>query len=175
MQKEITGKKILETPRLLLNEFTEDDASFIVELLNSPDWLQYIGDRNVRTTEDASRFINEKYIDSYKKNGFGLYAVVLKENNITIGMCGLIKRDSLEDIDIGFAFLPEYISKGYGFESAVEVLKYGKEILNLKRIVAITIKSNNKSVNLLKKIGMKFEKSFFMEGDSEELLLFTTQ
>jgi RimJ/RimL family protein N-acetyltransferase len=175
MQKEITGKKILETPRLLLNEFTEDDASFIVELLNSPDWLQYIGDRNVRTTEDARRFINEKYIDSYKKNGFGLYAVVLKENNITIGMCGLIKRDSLEDIDIGFAFLPEYISKGYGFESAVEVLKYGKEILNLKRIVAITIKSNNKSVNLLKKIGMKFEKSFFMEGDSEELLLFTTQ
>jgi RimJ/RimL family protein N-acetyltransferase len=175
MQKEITGKKILETPRLLLNEFTEDDASFIVELLNSPDWLQYIGDRNVRTTEDARRFINEKYIDSYKKNGFGLYAVVLKENNITIGMCGLIKRDSLEDIDIGFAFLPEYISKGYGFESAVEVLKYGKEKLNLKRIVAITIKSNNKSVNLLKKIGMKFEKSFFMEGDSEELLLFTTQ
>lgn len=175
MQKVAPINKVLETPRLYLREFTEDDADFIIELFNSPTWLEFIGERNVRTIEDAKKFINEKYLNSYKHNGFGLYVVVLKEKNKPIGTCGLIRRETLEDVDIGFAFLPEYISKGFGFESASEVMKFGKEVLKLKRIVAITIKANINSIGLLKKIGMKFEKYFFMEGDPEELMLFVAE
>jgi len=172
MPEVFSDMKILETNRLYLREFVEDDDAFIFELLNSPTWLKYIGDRGVNSLDDARKFISEKYISSYKNNGFGLYAVILKDGNMPIGMCGLIKRDTLEDIDIGFAFLPDYISKGYGYESASAVLKFAKEKLKISRIVAITIKINLNSVNLLKKLGMKFEKSFFMDGDTEELMLF---
>ncbi len=172
MQEVLSDVMIINTHRLFLREFTEDDADFIVALLNSPAWLQFIGDRGVKTSEDARRFISEKYIPSYRTNGFGLYAVILKEGNIPVGMCGLIKRETLEDIDIGFAFLPEYISKGYGFEAATAVLKYGLDVLKIKRIVAITIPTNLSSINLLKKLGMKFEKTFFMQGDKDELMLF---
>jgi ribosomal-protein-alanine N-acetyltransferase len=165
---------ILETERLYLREFNSGDAAFILELLNTPQWIQFIGDRGVKTVADAEKFITERYIQSYKINGFGLYATVLKANNTPIGMCGLIKRDTLTDIDIGFAFLPEYISSGYGFESASAVLKYGREVLNISRIVAITIQENVNSIGLLRKLNMKFEGLVTMPGDSEALMLFAS-
>lgn len=149
--------QILETERLILRQFTLDDAPFILELLNTPTWLQFIGDRNVHSIEDAENYLLNGSLKSYAENGFGFYAVVTKENGKTIGMCGLIKRDTLPDIDIGFAFLPNLISKGFGFEIASATLDYALNVLNIKRIIAIVNPDNEKSIGLIKKIGMKYE------------------
>ena len=166
---------ILETERLILREQTEDDAAFIFELLNSPAWLKYIGDRKVRSVEDARNYILNGAIKSYKNNGFGFYLVKLKEGDISIGICGLVKRDGLEHIDIGFAFLPDYEGRGYGFESASAVMRYARNDLRLGTIVAITTKENVPSINLLKKIGLVFEEFVRLPGDDEELMLFESK
>ena len=166
---------ILETNRLTLTELSTDDAPFIFELLNSPGWLEFIGDRGIKTLDDAINYIVNGPIKSYEKNNFGLYSVKLKDGNIPIGICGLIKRDSLEDIDIGFAFLPDYEGKGYAYESAVAILSNAKTELRIKRIVAITIKENSKSIQLLEKTGFAFEKLIQLPDDAEELMLFAIQ
>lgn len=165
-------KEILETERLILRQFTLDDAAFILELLNTPTWLQFIGDRNVHSIEDAEKYLLNGSMKSYAENGFGFYAVVAKENGKTIGMCGLIKRDTLPDIDIGFAFLPNLISKGFGFEIASATLDYALNVLKIKRIVAIVNPENEKSIGLIRKIGMQFE-SMIQFGE-KELMLFST-
>lgn len=163
---------IIETDRLILRHFTTADAPFILELLNDPSFIQNIGDRNVRTIADAESYITKGPVSSYEKNGFGLELVTLKETGESIGMCGLIKRETLEDVDIGYAFLPKFWSKGYGVESALGVLKYGQKVKGLKRIVAITLEENKGSVRVLERIGLKFEKMVKLEGDNEELMLF---
>ncbi|CAF0975199.1 unnamed protein product [Didymodactylos carnosus] len=164
---------ILETDRLILCHLSVHDEQFILELLNNPSWLQFIGDRNVRTLDDARAYILNGPMDSYQKFGFGLYLINLKhENHVSIGICGLIKRDVLEDIDLGFALLPEYARKGYAFEAASAVLNYAKTILGLKRIVAITSMDNHRSQNLLKKLGFTFEKLIKFANDNKELMLF---
>ncbi|MER0442097.1 GNAT family N-acetyltransferase [Emticicia sp. W12TSBA100-4] len=165
-------KEILETERLILRQFTLDDAPFILELLNTPTWLQFIGDRNVHSIEDAENYLLNGSLKSYAENGFGFYAVVAKENGKTIGMCGLIKRDTIPDIDIGFAFLPNLISKGFGFEIASATLDYALNVLKIKRIVAIVNPENEKSIGLIRKIGMQFE-SMIQFGE-KELMLFST-
>ena len=165
--------KNFDTERLSISEFTTADAAFILELLNTSSWLQFVGDRGVKNIDDAVKYINDKYIESYKKNGFGLYKIALK-NETPIGMCGLIKRDTLDNIDIGFALLPVYEGKGYGYEAASIILKHAKNVLRIKRIVAITTKTNINSITLLKKLDLKFEKLIRMEGDEEELMLFGT-
>jgi len=109
---------------------------------------------------------------SYSVNGFGLSMVELKNTHTPIGMCGLIKRDNLPDIDIGFAFLEEFMGNGYAFEIAQATINFAKENLQKETILAITIPTNVRSINLLKKIGMKFEKNFSFEGSTEELMLF---
>jgi len=167
-----TQTNIIETDRLILRHFTIADAPFILELLNDPSFIQNIGDRNVRTIADAESYITKGPVSSYEKNGFGLELVTLKETGKSIGMCGLIKRDTLEDVDIGYAFLPKFWSKGYGVESALAVLEYGQKVKNLKRIVAITLEANKGSVRVLEKIGLKFEKMVKLAGDDEELMLF---
>jgi RimJ/RimL family protein N-acetyltransferase len=165
-------KEILETKRLILRQFTLDDAPFILELLNTPTWLQFIGDRNVHSIEDAENYLLNGSIKSYAENGFGFYAVIDKSTNKTIGMCGLIKRDTLPDIDIGFAFLPNLISKGFGFEIASATLDYALNILKINRIVAIVNPDNEKSIGLIKKIGMQFEEMIKFGDDGKELMLF---
>ncbi len=162
---------VLETERLILREFTTDDSAFLLELLNTPTWLQFIGDRGVRTPEQARTYIEEKLIHSYKTAGFGFYLTALKNNNIPIGMCGLVKRDTLEDVDIGFAFLPQHVGNGYAYEAAAATLIYAKQQLGLTRIVAITNVDNSSSIKLLNKIGLQFEKKVTLTPD-EELLLF---
>ncbi|HSM71844.1 MAG TPA: GNAT family N-acetyltransferase [Anaerolineales bacterium] len=162
----------LETERLYIRHLTINDAPFILELLNDPSFIQNIGDRNVRTIADAESYITKGPIASYEKNGFGLNLVILKETGESIGMCGLIKRDTLEDVDIGYAFLPKFWQKGYAVESALGVLEYGLKVRKLKRIVAITLKENRGSVRVLERIGLKFEKMVKLEGDNEELMLF---
>lgn len=157
---------------MALREFNEDDAEFIMKLLNSPGWLKYVGSRNIKTKQDAVGYINDKMISGYSKNGFGFYAVETKEDNACVGMCGLTKRENLDDADIGFALLPEYEGNGYAYESAAAVMNYARNVLKLGRISAITVAANKCSIKLLEKIGLAFEKTITIPGDPEELMLF---
>ncbi|MEX3746501.1 GNAT family N-acetyltransferase [Lysinibacillus xylanilyticus] len=165
--------KILETERLTLRLQTTDDADFILELMNDPSWLQFIGDRGLRTVEDAREYIMNGPIRMYEQFGFCLYLVERNEDRSPVGICGLVKRDSLEDVDIGFAFLPTYWGKGYAYEAASAVLAYGLDTLGLKRIVAITSQDNHASAKLLEKVGLKFERLVQLSNDEEELRLFS--
>ncbi|HEV7683636.1 MAG TPA: GNAT family N-acetyltransferase [Pyrinomonadaceae bacterium] len=165
---------VLETDRLVLRKLTAEDADFILDLLNQPSFLRYIGDKGVRTFEDAIRYIETGPQASYERFGFGLYLVKSKESGVSLGMCGLLKRDSLPDVDIGFAFLPGYWSQGYAFEAARAVMTYGREVLGLKRIVAITSPDNAASIRLLEKVGLRFECFIKLGDDQEEVRLFGT-
>jgi RimJ/RimL family protein N-acetyltransferase len=164
--------KITETARLILREFTTDDAEFILELLNSPGWLRFIGDRGVKNLDDARKYITEKLIGGYNKNGFGLYLVLLKEKNIPIGMCGLVKREGLEDVDIGFALAPGFERKGFAYEAAMATINYAEKSLKLPQLVAITTPDNISSINLLNKLNFSFVKKITIPNDEEELMLF---
>ncbi len=163
---------LLETARLSLRQLTNDDALFILELLNEPSFIQNIGDRTVRTIEDARAYILNGPVTSYEKNGFGLYLVVLKETNDSIGMCGLIKRDGLEDVDIGYALLPKFWSKGYAIEAARAVKEYAKDVIGLKRLVAIVDPANEGSIRVLEKIGLRYETMIRLSADDIDLKLF---
>jgi len=166
--------KVLETDRLILRWVSLEDAEFILGLLNEPSWLQFIGDKGVRTVEDARAYVLKGPVDMYSRLGFGLYLVELKESVLPIGMCGLIKRDTLEDVDIGFAFLPAYWRKGYAYEAAAAVMAYGEKVLGLNRIVAITSLDNDRSAKLLEKLGLQFEKMLKLAPGSTEVKLFGT-
>jgi RimJ/RimL family protein N-acetyltransferase len=150
--------RILETERLVVRRLALDDAAFILELLNEPAFLENIGDRGARTLADARRYIARGPVASYRKFGFGLYLVELKDSGTPIGICGLLKRDWLGDVDIGFAFLQRHWSRGYARESAAAVMHYGWTTLRLQRIVAITKPTNQASIALLEKLGLRFEK-----------------
>ncbi|GHO49420.1 GNAT family N-acetyltransferase [Ktedonospora formicarum] len=166
---------VLETDRLILRHLTTEDAAFILALVNDPAWLRYIGDNGVRTLEDARSYIVRGPIAMYAREGFGLYLTALKEDRTPIGLCGLIKRDALEDVDIGFAFLPQFRTQGYGYEAASAVLTHGRQVLGLQRIVAITSLDNERSAQLLEKLGLHFERRITLHNDPEELRLFTTE
>ena len=155
---------VLETARLYLRRFTAADAPFILELLNDPAWLKFIGDKGVRTLDAARDYLRKGPIAMYERHGFGLYLAELKLSHIPIGMCGLIKRDSLADVDIGFALLPGYRTQGYAHESAAAVLAHGRRDFGLKRIVAITSPGNAKSTALLEKLGMKPQETVKLDG-----------
>ena len=166
---------ILETERLLLRQFSTDDVDFILRLLNEPSFLQNIGDRGVRTLADARSYILRVPVASYEQNGFGLYLVVLKEDGASIGMCGLIKREQLEDVDIGYAFLPAYWSKGYALEAAMAVKEYARDRIGLKRLVAITDPENQASIRVLEKIGLRFESMIRLSEEDIELKLLAAE
>jgi RimJ/RimL family protein N-acetyltransferase len=164
---------ILETERLRLREFNLSDTPFIIELLNSPGWLKYIGDRNVRTEEQAISYLQDGPMKSYKANGYGLSLVERKEDNASIGMCGIINRAMLECPDIGFAFLPAYTGKGYAEEIARATLAYAQKQLRLPNISAITVAENISSIRLLEKLGLGFIRPFCFPNSKEELLLYS--
>lgn len=163
---------ILETERLTLQRFSRDDAPFILELVNDPSFVRNIGDRGVRTLEDAGRYIETGPAASYARNGFGLWLVSLKETGESIGMCGLIQRDALQDVDIGYAFLPKFWGRGYAVESARAVREYGKNTVGLTRLVAIVNPDNAASIRVLGRIGMTFERMIRLSPDEIELKLF---
>lgn len=164
----------LETHRLIIKEITLKDAPFFLKLANDPAWIQFIGDRNIHTIKDAKNYITTKIISSYTKNGFGFYLVKTKVGNHSIGITGLIIRDGLENIDVGFAFLPEYRSKGYAYEATKKVLHYAKTKLNINPIVAITDIDNIKSGNLLERLGFKFDKLIQLPKETNQCKLFIT-
>jgi len=153
----------------------ERDADFILELLNDPSFIRYIGDRKVRTLEGAKAYITNGPVASYAQNGFGLYLVELKESGESMGMCGLIRRNTLQDVDIGYAFLPKYWSQGYAFEAAQEMKRYAREELGLKRLLAVVDPENPASIHLLEKLGMKFEKMVRLTQDDIDLKLFAVE
>ena len=160
------------TERLSLRHLTLDDAPFILRLVNEPSWLEFIGDKGVRNLEDARAYLADGPIAMYARAGFGLYATELKEGGVPIGMCGLIKRDSLPDVDIGFAFFPEHWGKSYAFEAAAAVLARACGVLSLRRVVAIVSPGNRRSIGLLGRLGMAFEAELDLAGDGDKTLLF---
>jgi [ribosomal protein S5]-alanine N-acetyltransferase len=149
---------VLETERLRLRSFTTGDAPFVLTLLNEPSFLHFIGDKNVRTLEDASQYLLNGPMASYEKNGFGILLVELKDANIPIGMCGLIKREELPAPDIGFAFIPDYWGRGFASEAATAVMNDARERLKLNRILAIVNPDNDASIKLLQRLGLSFQR-----------------
>ena len=163
----------IDTGRLLLRDFTADDAAFVLRLVNQPAFLRYIGDRGVRTLDDARRYIADGPVASYALHGHGLMRVVRKSDGVEVGMCGVLKRDTLPDPDIGFSFFPEYWSQGYALESARAVMRHARETLGLGRILAITTVDNEPSMRLLGKLGFRPEGIVNLGG--EDLRLFVSE
>jgi len=164
---------VLETNRLTLRRISPEDAGFMLQLLNEPSFHRFIGDKGVRTLDDARNYILQGPMASYERFGFGLFLTELKETQTPIGMCGLLKRDSLDDVDLGFAFVPEFWKQGYARESAAAVIAYAKDVLGLARLAAITSPDNEASIGLLEKLGMKFQRLTRLSPDAQEVNLFT--
>jgi [ribosomal protein S5]-alanine N-acetyltransferase len=162
----------LRTPRLTLRPFVLNDAAFIVELLNDPGWLRHIGDRKVRTPDDAREYLRKGPLAHADRHGFALAAVQRSSDDALIGMCGLIRREGLDDVDLGYALLPAYRGQGYAREAAAAWLAFGFERLGLQRIVAITSVDNADSGQVLEAIGMRFEKRLRVVGHDEDSLLY---
>jgi [ribosomal protein S5]-alanine N-acetyltransferase len=163
---------VFETERLILRELNLGDAAFILELLNEPGFIKYIGDKGVRSLADAENYLEQGPLDSYLRNGYGLYAVVLRDGSV-IGMCGLVNRIGLDDPDIGFAFLSRYGSRGFAAEAAKATMEFGRTQLKIPKIVAIVTPENAKSVAVLTKIGLRFERLIRLREGAEEVGLFT--
>jgi RimJ/RimL family protein N-acetyltransferase len=167
--------KVLETDRLLLRWLNVADAPFIVELLNDPSFIRFIGDKRVRTLDDARNYILNGPVASYEKFGFGLNAVELRDANVPIGICGILKRDTLAHPDIGFAFLPAYWNRGYAYEASAAVMEHARKNLGIDRVLAITTPDNEGSAKLLGKLGLRFDRLIKLSEDADEVKLFTVE
>lgn len=167
--------KTYETERLILKPTDKEDGEFIFKIMNTPKYYKYIGDRNIRTLEDAENYITQKMMPQYEKMGFGNFTVTLKSDGSKIGFCGVYVRPNLEVPDIGFAFFEEYEGKGYAYEASSLLKQLAKDEFGLKKLSGITVEYNHSSRKLLEKLGLKFQKKFFMEGDPEELMYYETE
>ena len=165
----------LRTERLAIRPFTQDDAAFILELVNDADWQRFIGDKNVHSLDDARRYLRDGPLAMFAKHGVALCSVERRNDGAALGMCGLIKRDPLDDIDLGFAFLPAARGQGYAREAAAAVLEHGLATLALKRIVAITDIDNAASARVLEAVGLHFERLLPAAADGKVLRLFAIE
>ncbi|HEY1630973.1 MAG TPA: GNAT family N-acetyltransferase [Rhizomicrobium sp.] len=163
---------ILETERLYLRHLDRGDEAFILELLNSRGFLENIGDRGVRTLDDAWGYISNSAMASYARNGFGLYRTALKDSGAPIGICGLVKREGLDEPDLGFAFLEQHWRKGYAAEAAAGVLQHARD-LGLGRLLAITALGNRGSIAVLEKLGFRFDKTIRLPAHDADSRLFS--
>lgn len=152
----------LRQPRL-------DDAGFIRELLNDPDWLHNIGDRGIHSDADAGRYIEERLLSAFRQHGFGLWVIEPREGGRALGLCGLVRRDFLDDVDIGFALLPAARGKGYALEAARRVLQLARQELRFKRLAGLTLPGNAPSIRILTQLGMGFERTLHVEGEAVSL------
>ncbi len=164
----------IETERLLLTELTDDDAGFILGLVNEPSFLRYIGDRGVRTLDDARRYIRQGPVACYEKYGYGLLRMGLKPDGTPIGMCGVLRRDTLPEPDLGFSMLPAWWSKGYAHEATAAVMKHARESAGVGRVLAITNVDNDPSIRLLGKLGFRFDRMVRLGEDTTDLRLFVS-
>jgi RimJ/RimL family protein N-acetyltransferase len=167
-----SSRHVLDTERLVLRRLCGEDAAFIVELLNDPSFITNIGDRKVRTLDDARAYIANGPAAMYQQHGFGLFLVTLKEQGTPVGICGLLKRETLQDIDIGFAFLPAYWRQGYAVEAAAGVKAWAADVLHVKRLVAVVLPMNRPSVRVLEKMGFAAETTLRLTADGDELCLY---
>ena len=165
----------IETARLRLRPMVESDAAFLLEVLNEPAFIRNVGHRGVRTVPDAVTYMRERIITQYERHGFGMWLVELADTREPVGICGLIKRDSLKDIDLGFSFLERFWSRGFALEAARAALREGWEVLKLSRIVAIVAPHNDASIRLLSKLGFELEKKVRLAPEEQELLLLATE
>jgi RimJ/RimL family protein N-acetyltransferase len=165
---------VFETERLVLRRLNERDAAFMLELLNEPGWLRFIGDKGVRTIEGARHYIEHGPMAMYAREGFGLWLAERKSDRVPLGTCGLLKRDSLPDVDIGFAFLERHGSQGYAWEAASACLDHARDVLHLPRVVAIVLAENQTSIRLLLRLGMQYERTLTLPHTDEPLQLFAT-
>jgi RimJ/RimL family protein N-acetyltransferase len=162
----------LETGRLTLRRFGFDDATFILRLLNEPSFIENIGDRGVRSIEDAHRYLREGPLAMYEKYGFGLWHAARNSDGAAVGTCGLLRRDNLPDVDIGYAFLPEFWGLGYAIEAAEATMRHGAKEFGLRRVIAVVSQGNNPSIRVLEKLGMHHERMFAMRPDEPEVRLY---
>lgn len=163
-----------ETIRLKLRPTSEEDADFIYKLFNTPDWIKYIGDRKIHGTTEARSYIQVKMMPQLKRLGFGNYTVIRKSDGAKIGSCGLYDREGLTNIDIGFAFLPEYGKQGYAYEAAFKLKEMAFQQFNLNNLIAITRKENKSSQKLLRKLGFYQTGTVVLPAETVELVLFST-
>jgi RimJ/RimL family protein N-acetyltransferase len=164
--------EIAETTRIILRWFTLDDAAFIQELVNEPAWKRFIGDRGIHSPEAARTYLETGPIASYQQHGFGLFAIELKEDGSLIGTCGLLKRDALDDVDLGFALLARFEGQGLAFEAATAALAHARDTIGLNRVLAITSLDNERSARLLERLGMRFERLVHLTEASPQLRLY---
>jgi RimJ/RimL family protein N-acetyltransferase len=162
----------LETERLTLRRFEFDDAPHVVELLTQPSFLKNIGDRGVRNVDDARRYLREGPMTMYDQYGFGLWRASRRSDDVFVGMCGLLKRDILPDVDVGYAFLPEHWGQGYAFEAANATVELGARKFGLKRIIGVVSDHNAASIRVLEKVGMRFERMYPMHPGEPEVRLY---
>lgn len=167
------GASVLATERLDLERFTLADAPFVVELLNDADFLRFIGDKGVRDDESARAYLRAGPLASYERHGFGLWLVRRRSDGAALGTCGLVKRDALDDVDVGFAFLPEHRGQGYAFEAAAAVLAHARDALGLARVVAVAAAGNERSARLLERLGLRFERTVRLAPGTPPARLFT--
>ena len=162
----------IETERLTLKPASTDDSEFFLELYNMPKFIRFIGDRNLRTKEDAENYISNRFLPQFEKLGFGNYVVILKEENKKIGAVGIFEREGLDILDIGFSFFEEYEGKGFAYESASKLRDFAKEKFGIEKLSAITVKDNFSSQKLIEKLGLKFQKFVTLPNDEVELMYY---
>lgn len=164
-----------ETERLLIRPMSLDDGEFILDLYNRPKFIQFIGDRHIKTVADAENYIKEKFFPQFEKLGYGNYLILTKEGNHKIGGVGIFEREGLDIVDIGFSLLDEFEGKGYAYEAALKVKSIGMDDFGLKKISAITSEDNFSSQKLIEKLGLKFRKHVVLPGEDEELRYYETE
>ena len=164
---------VAQASRLYLRHIEIEDAGFMLSLLNEPAFLKFVGDKQVRDLESAQSYIRQGPIASYESYGFGLYLIELVGSSEAIGMCGLLKRSFLESADLGFALMAEYRGHGYAFEAAQVTVDLARDILKLPNLVAVTADNNDRSIKLLQKLGMSFDKLIALPGSDKEVKLFS--
>lgn len=162
----------IETPRLIIEDLTPDDAAFTLALLNDRDFITNIGDRKIRTIAEAEMYLLNGPIASYRDNGFGMYAVREKSTGVTLGMCGLVKRAALENVDIGYGFLPAGRGQGYAFEAASRVVELALKELEIRRLVAIVSPNNTASITLLEALGLVYDSMVQLALDEDHICLY---
>lgn len=164
--------KTYETSRLFIRPIDETDAQFILDLLTSPKFLEHIGDREVRTLDQAKMYIRKKMLPQLYRLGYGNYAVIRKSDNVLVGTCGLHDREGLEGVDIGFAFLPEYEGQGYAFESANKLKEAAIKDFSIREILGVTVENNTSSRRLLEKLGLRFERMITLPNENKPICLY---
>lgn len=167
-------KRVLQTARLRLDQFVHGDASFVVELLNDADFIACIGDKGVRNPDEARRYLDEGPLRSYARHGFGLWRVALRDGDTPIGMCGLLRREGLDDADLGYAYLPAYRGQGYAYEAALAVMAHARSGHGLRRLLAVVSAANGPSIRLLQRLGFRYLHGVTLPGARQPLPLYVS-